>query len=230
MSMELPSVAPLRPEPRSPTSEDAAQSSARLSKVAPVQRTRRKRGILVYDLETYATGFADPNWVPQVITCVAWTFLDSGDVRSEASIDYAEWGMMPHLQSEAILRMLEPFLAALDNASAVMTYNGKRFDQPVLNGTMFYCGLPPLSEVKVYDLHDFGKIKGVKRGLDNIAVHLGAKEEKLAMNHAQWAEGYLEPGWKTIKERARSDVRLTEEVYHLKNELGWIRPPKMWVP
>ena len=31
--------------------------------------------LLVYDLETYATGFADPNWVPQVVTCVAWKWL-----------------------------------------------------------------------------------------------------------------------------------------------------------
>ena len=203
--------------------------SVRLSTVGAIRR-RRLRGILVYDLETYATGFADPQWVPQVITCVAWKWLGDDEVRSEASIDYAEPHCMPHLQAGAILSMLEPFLAALDKARAVMTYNGRRFDQPVLNGTMFYCGMPPLEEVKVYDLHDFGKTKGLKRGLDNIAVHLGAAEEKLAMNHSQWALGYQEPHWRMIRERACSDVRLTEEVYQLKDELGWVRPPKVWVP
>ena len=170
------------------------------------------RGLLVYDLETYATGFADPAWVPQVITCVAWKWMGEERAYVEASIDYADPWCMPHLQRHAIREMIDPFLTALGQASAVVTYNGRRFDQPVLNGTMFYVGLPPLPEMKVYDLHDFGKTKGLKRGLDNIAIHLDAAESKLSMNHAEWTEGYLEPWWSTIKDRAESDVRLTEEV------------------
>ena len=191
---------------------------------------KKNERVLVYDLETYATGFADPAWVPQVVTCVAWKWLGEKGTFASASIDYAEPRNMPHLQHEAIKKMILPFLWALEQADAVMTYNGQRFDQPVLNGTMFYVGLPPLQPILNYDLHDFGKIKGVKRGLDNLAVHLGAAEEKLALNHAQWTEGYLEPGWPTIKERAKSDVELTEQVYNLKKEAGWMRPPRKWKP
>ena len=186
--------------------------------------------ILIYDLETYATGFADPSWVPQVVTCVAWKWLGEEDVFARASIDYARPRSMPHLQPTAIKKMTKPFLTALEKADAVITYNGQRFDQPVLNGTMYYIGLPPLRQILNYDLHDFGKVKGVKKGLDNTAVHLGALEHKLALNHAQWTEGYLEPGWPTIKERAKSDVELTEEVFYLKQKAGWLKNPRKWTP
>lgn len=195
-----------------------------------VSLRKRPANLLVYDLETYATGFADPAWVPQVITCVAWKWLGEGAPLATASIDYARARSMPHLQPEAIAKMLRPFLGALKKADAVVTYNGQRFDQPVLNGTMWYLGLPPLEPILNYDLHDFGKVKGAKKGLDNVARHLGAKEEKLSLNHAQWTEGYLEPGWPTVKERAKSDVELTEQVFHLKKEAGWLKPAKRWTP
>ena len=186
--------------------------------------------LLVYDLETYATGFADPSWVPQVVTCVSWKWLDEKPTFVSASIDYAYPMAMPHLQAEAIAKMMQPFLAALKKADGVVTYNGMRFDNPVLNGTAYYVGLPPINPILTYDLHEFGKVKGVKKGLDNTAVHLGAKLEKLSMNHGQWTQGYLEPGWLLIKERAKSDVVLTEEVYHLKKSAGWLKAPRVWKP
>jgi hypothetical protein len=189
--------------------------------------------ILVYDLETYATGFADPSWVPQVVTCVAWKWLGDAKRRTcvSASTDFRDPNCpMPHLDPEAISKMIDPFLEDLSAADAVCTYNGMRFDNPVLNGTMWLSGRAPLDPILTYDLHDFGKVKGVKKGLDNTAVHLGTATEKLSLNHAQWQEGYLEPGWGTIKARAKSDVVLTEEVFRLKQELGWLKPPKRWKP
>lgn len=186
--------------------------------------------LLVYDLETYATGFADPAWVPQVVTCISWKWLHEGEAQVRASIDYAKPRRMPHLQREAIKKMILPFLRELEKADAVVTYNGQRFDHPILNGTMYYIGLRPLEPILNYDLHDFGKVKGVKKGLDNTATHLGATEAKLSLNHAQWTEGYLEPGWPTVKERAKSDVELTEEVYDLKKKAGWLRPARKWQP
>lgn len=188
--------------------------------------------LLVYDLETYATGFADPSWVPQVITCVAWKWYGEPKrlTKARASIDYATPGSMPHLQPEAIREMLDDFLNDLAEADGVVTYNGARFDNPVLNGTQWYIKLPPIGPILTCDLHDFGRTKGIKKGLDNTAVHLGAAEKKLAMNHAEWGEGYLETGWLTIKARAKSDVILTEQVYDLKKNLGWLKPPRMWKP
>jgi hypothetical protein len=192
--------------------------------------------IRVYDVETYATGFADPAWVPQVVTCVAWKWLDDPDGPTSVpevstSEDYrSPYCPMPHLDPRAINRMLLPFGTAYAEADAVVTYNGTRFDQPILNAMAWYVGGSPLMEKMVYDLHAFGKVKGMKKGLDNVAIHLGVAEGKQAMNHAQWQAAYLEPGWPTIKARAMSDVRLTEAVYHAVKNEGWLRQPRRWRP
>jgi hypothetical protein len=192
--------------------------------------------LLVYDVETYATGFADPAWVPQVVTCVSWKWLDEpGGLTSDPEVSTSEdyrspYCPMPHLDPRAIGAMLVPFAHAYAEADAVITYNGMRFDQPVLNAMAWYVGVPPLPETMVYDLHGFGRVKGMKKGLDNIAAHLGVTREKQAMNHAQWQAAYLEPGWGTIKARAISDVLLTEAVYHAVKDDGWLREPRRWRP
>jgi DNA polymerase elongation subunit (family B) len=191
---------------------------------------------LVYDVETYATGFADPAWVPQVVTCIAWKWLDEqGGPDSETfvitSTDYRDIHCpMPHLDQRAIREMLTDFLPYYQAADAVITYNGARFDQPILNGSMWYAGGPPLPETTVYDLHAFGKTKGMKKGLDNVAIHLGVTEGKQAMNHAEWQAAYLEEGWPAIKSRAVSDVVLTEAVYYAIKSNGWLRPARRWKP
>jgi hypothetical protein len=193
--------------------------------------------LLVYDVETYATGFADPAWVPQVVTCIAWKWLGEQEESLEASVyvstseDHrSPYCPMPHLDPAAINAMLLPFARAYHEADAVITYNGTRFDQPVLNAMGWYVGGPPLPEKLVYDLHAFGKVKGMKKGLDNVAIHLGLEQEKQAMNHAQWQAAYLEPGWPTIKSRAVTDVLLTEAVYHAVKNEGWLRQPRRWRP
>lgn len=195
-------------------------------------KTTPKR-FLVYDVETYATGFADPAWVPQVITCVAWKW--AGDsarkTRVLTSTDFRDaFCPMPHLDPQAIQFMLEPFLEEYDQADAVITYNGARFDQPVTNAMQWYCDLPPLKPKMVYDLHAFGRVKGMKKGLDNVAIHLNVPGHKQAMNHAQWQAAYLEEGWPLIKTRAKSDVILTENVYLAVKERGWLKPARGWKP
>jgi DNA polymerase elongation subunit (family B) len=191
---------------------------------------------LVYDVETYATGFADPAWVPQVVTCIAWKWLDEqGGPESEVfvstSTDYRQRACpMPHLDPRAIREMLIDFVPYYAEADEVITYNGARFDQPVLNSMLWYIGAPPLLPTTVIDLHAFGKVKGMKKGLDNVAAHLGLAEQKQAMNHAEWQAAYLEEGWPTIKSRAVSDVLLTEAVYHAVKNNSWLRPARRWKP
>ncbi len=187
---------------------------------------------LVYDVETYATGFADPAWVPQVVTCIAWKWLDDeGDVFVSTSEDYrSPYVPMPHLSPLSIRMMLADFILAYIEADEVITYNGARFDQPILNAMMWYVGGKPLRATTVYDLHAFGKVKGMKKGLDNVALHLGVEAEKQAMNHAEWQAAYLEPGWPTIKSRAASDVLLTEAVFNAMNERDWVKPAEGWYP
>jgi hypothetical protein len=189
-----------------------------------------KPKILVYDVETYAVGFADPAWVPQVPTCIAWKFLGR-PAYVATSLDFRDlYCPMPHLDPAGIRDMLEEFQIYYDEADAVVTYNGLRFDQPVLNGARHYAGMSELAPKPVYDLHLLGKVKGVKKGLDNLAVHYGLRGKKQAMNHAQWQAAYLEEDWPTIQSRAVSDVKLTEQLYFKLDEIGRLRPPKEWRP
>jgi hypothetical protein len=194
-----------------------------------VKITTTPKKALFYDIETLATGFADPRWVPQVITCMAWSWKGSERVKHAAVCDFTD-NQMPHLDPEALKEMLDKFFQDAGEADIVIGHNLRRFDQPVLNGACFYAGFPPLGQILVQDTMDFGKIKGVKKGLDNLAVQLEVDLKKLSMNHAEWQVGYREPGWGTIKSRCRSDVRLNKQVYYALEELGWLAPPKMWKP
>lgn len=192
------------------------------------------KNLIVYDLETYATGFADPSYVPQVITCIAWKKLGEPQTstRVTAFDDFRDKdNPMGHLDPVAIRAMMELFLPDLDESDGVITYNGSRFDNPVLNGSYEYAGFHgDLGDIFTYDLHDFGKVKGLKKGLDNTAYRLGVLEEKLSLNHAQWQGrvGYQEPGLWTVKKRASSDVWLTEQVWWVRREMDRIRPGKWW--
>jgi len=190
---------------------------------------------LVYDVESYATGFADPDWVPQVVTCIAWKWKDEIDGPTSVpevrtSIDVMFGVPMPHLDPRGIRMMLADFILAYHAADEVITYNGARFDQPILNAMLWYVGGRPLPPIDVYDLHRFGAVKGMKKGLDNVAVALGVAAEKQAMNHAEWQAAYLEPGWPTIKSRAMSDVLLTEAVFDAVEAKGWLKPAERWYP
>jgi hypothetical protein len=187
--------------------------------------------LLVYDVETYATGFADPAWVPQVVTCIAWKWYGEDVGYSSTSTDWRDpLCPMPHLDPQAIRNMLAEFVPFYLGADAVITYNGARFDQPVLNAMLWYTGGRPLKPTSVYDLHRFGSVKGMKKGLDNVAIHLGVSEEKQAMNHAEWQRAYLEPGWPKIQARAESDVVITEQVFDAVHAKGWLKPAEGWSP
>ena len=186
---------------------------------------------LVYDVESYATGFADPAWVTQVVTCIALKWYGADEVEVRTSLENSFQACpMPHLDPGAIQRMLSDFMEDYAQADAVITYNGSRFDQPILNAMMWYVGGTPLPPKDMYDLHRFGVVKGMKKGLDNVAVQLGVAAEKQAMNHAEWQAAYLEPGWPTIQSRATSDVLLTEAVFDAVEAKGWLKPAERWYP
>src|SRR5690349_13816195 len=65
-------------------SKSISPSLMRISSV-PVLRSKPEsppKNILDFDVETIAAGFADPDWVPQKITCVAWSWVGEDTVHS----------------------------------------------------------------------------------------------------------------------------------------------------
>ena len=192
-------------------------------------QTVRPLRVLAFDFEALATGYADPAWVPQVTTVISSSWLDEEYIETLAVCDFTK-SQMPHIQKDAQREMLGIFLEQYEQADVVSFHNGLRFDQPVLNGMCWWTGLPKISAKLATDTIRLGKVKGVKKGQDNIGVLLGVPVHKLSLNHEEWVDAYAEPGWPIVKERCRSDVEQHKLIRARMLELGWLDGARLWRP
>lgn len=193
----------------------------RLETVARVEER-----ILDFDIETVAAGFADPQWVPQKVTCVAWSWVGSDEV--EALTCGGSAGLYEKPERRA--RMLARFRRVFDEATMVTGHNLLRFDLPVLNADLIRLGLPPLGPVRVQDTMRIVRTKGLKKGLDNLSGMLKTLAKKEAKDWQEWEDAYAVPGWPEVISRARSDVALHKEVRAAMLERGLVRAPITWRP
>lgn len=188
------------------------------------RRTKRLR-ILDFDIETIAAGFDDPQWVPQKITCVAWSWIGSDEI--EAKIATSE-GLFS--RPERRRKMLEPLLAAIDEADMVTGHNILRFDLPVVNAECLRLGLPTLGALLAQDTMRLVRSKGFKKGQDNLVSLTGGPEPKLALSWQDWQHAYEEKGWATVVERCVSDVRGHKVLRQELLDRGWLKEPVTWRP
>lgn len=182
--------------------------------------------VLDFDCETMAAGFADPQWVPQKVTCIAWSWVGSDRVEVHTC------GGSAGLYEEAWRRraLLGMFRTAYDEADMVTGHNLLRFDLPVLNADMIRLGLPPLGTKLVQDTMRLPRTKGLKKGQDNLAGLVETYERKLALDWQQWEDAYATPGWPVVMDRARSDVIMHKELRAALLERGLLRTPIHWRP
>ena len=129
---------------------------------------------------------------------------------------------------------LENIWALLDEADAVVHYNGTRFDIPTLNREFVLANLPPTSHYHQIDL-----LKTVRRNfrfqsnkLDFVAQQLGlgakTQHKGMALWHGVMADNIAD--WKMMERYNRQDVQLTQKLY--KKLLPWIHNHPnvgMWV-
>lgn len=193
----------------------------------------KKLKLLYFDCETVAAGFADPDWVPQRITCISWSWEGQDKVHSALRRNGAE-------------EMLTKFVEAFNEADIVVAHNIKRFDLKVLNADLMRMkaegkNVPLLTPKLVIDTMDLPKAKGFKKGLDDIATLLDLPTEKLSLNHRQWEMAYgwdkiiegkavTRRDWDVVKKRCESDVILLKMVRQKLMELGFLGPAKRWTP
>jgi DNA polymerase elongation subunit (family B) len=182
--------------------------------------------VLDFDIETIAAGFADPDWVPQKVTCIAWSWIGSDEVNVMTC------GGSRGLYEDPGMRrsMLVTFLRSYNRADMVTGHNLLRFDLPVLNADIMRLGLPPLGPVLVQDTMRIPRSKGFKKGQDNLAGLLETYERKLALDWQQWEEAYATEGWPVVKDRARSDVIMHKEMRAKLLERGMLKAPTTWRP
>lgn len=180
--------------------------------------------VLDFDCETMAAGFADPQWVPQKVTCIAWSWVGSDHVEVQTCGGSAGLYEEPWRRRD----LLAAFREVYDTADMVTGHNLLRFDLPVLNADMIRLGLPPLGPKLVQDTMRLPRTKGLKKGQDNLAGLVETYERKLALDWQQWEDAYATPGWPVVKDRARSDVIMHKELRAALLERGLLRSPIHW--
>jgi DNA polymerase elongation subunit (family B) len=179
--------------------------------------------ILDFDLETIAAGFADPEWVPQKITCVAWGWVGEEAVQSRICTPMGLFGQT-HLRRE----MLAELLNVISSADMVTGHNIERFDLPVINAECMRLGLEPIRSVLSQDTKRLVKSKGFKKGQDNLGGLFKTEEQKMALDWQAWQLAYEEQGWTTVRERCESDVIMHKQLREKLIPLGYLRRPRVW--
>jgi DNA polymerase elongation subunit (family B) len=188
-----------------------------------VVRTTKTLKILDFDVETVAAGFADPNWVPQKITCVAWSWIGEEKVESRVCGPMGLFGK-PELRT----KMLKPLMDAINEADMLTGHNIIRFDLPVINSECMRLGLPVVPTKLVQDTMRLMRSKGFKKGQDNIGRMLKLSEEKQAMDWQQWQDAYDEAGWAGIRSRCETDIIQHKTMRVELLELGLLKTPTLW--
>lgn len=186
-------------------------------------RTESAR-VLDFDIEAVAAGYGDPQWVPQRVTAIAWSWTDRPTIKVRTRLD-------------GPLAMYEPFLRDLREADMVTGHNLLRYDLPVIQADLIRCHIQSLPELLVQDTMRLVKTKGLKKGQDNLSgLFRGLK--KLEMSWQEWEDAYEwdyliaggRPTWKKIKQRCRSDVKQHKQMRESLLEEGLLKPPVRWKP
>lgn len=177
-----------------------------------------------FDLETLAAGFADPNWVPQKITCAAWSWI------GEREVHHVITGKDGFFNARLRSLRLQPLLDAISAADAVTGHNLIRFDLPVLNAELMRGGAGPLEPIAVQDTIKLPKAKGFKKGQDNLSSVLGTNAKKKALTWVEWDEAYETDGWPEVIDRCVSDVKQHKEMRAALLKAGWEKPTVDWKP
>ena len=162
--------------------------------------------------------------MPQKITCVAWSWIGSGEITSDVC---GPMGL--YYEPEKRADMLFTLLVLIAQADMVTGHNLLRFDLPVLNAEAMRLGLEPVRKVLVQDTMRLPKSKGFKKGQDALGGLYQTEQQKQQMDWEAWDRAYSEPGWPKVRDRAESDVRMHMEIREGLLDDGLLKPPVWWV-
>lgn len=121
--------------------------------------------------------------------------------------------------------MLKKIHDLIDEADAVIHYNGSKFDMPTLNKEFLLHKFPPPSPVKNIDLLQVAKkqFRFVSNKLDYVSQALGLGKKTEHMGHDLWIQCMANnpEAWALMEEYNKNDVVLLEKVYY--KFRPWIR-------
>lgn len=125
------------------------------------------------------------------------------------------YSLYTHTQKQMLRRMHK----LLDEADAVIHYNGKKFDIPWLNREFLQLGMPPPSPFKQIDLVITVKkeFRFPSNKLDFVSRALGIGQKVKHEGHELWVGCMMnDPAcWAKMEEYNRGDVTLLEKLYYV---------------
>lgn len=128
------------------------------------------------------------------------------------------------LNTSTFEAMLEDLWSLLDEADAVVHYNGQKFDIPTINREFVRLGWEPPTPYKQIDLYQIVKkqFRFASNKLDFVAQELGigSKLEHKGMELWRGCMDGNEADWKVMEKYNKQDVVLVEDLY--KRLLPWI--------
>lgn len=120
--------------------------------------------------------------------------------------------------------MLEELHTLLDQADAVVHYNGTKYDIPTINKDFLLAGMAPPSPYKQIDLYRTvrSKFKFPSNKLDYVAERLGVGCKHAHEGHELWVKCMAgnAAAWKRMKKYNIQDVKLLRGLYE--KLLPWI--------
>jgi len=120
--------------------------------------------------------------------------------------------------------MIKKIHGLIDEADAIIHYNGSKFDMPTLNKEFLLHNLPPPSPVKQIDLLQTSRnrFKFTSNKLDYVAQALGVGEKVKHIGHELWIRCMNKDpeAWAMMKKYNKHDVVILERVYE--KMIGWI--------
>jgi len=121
--------------------------------------------------------------------------------------------------------MVRGIHSLIDEADAVIHYNGTKFDMPTLNKEFLLFEMSPPSPYKQIDLLQTARkqFRFPSNKLDYVARSLGLGTKTKHTGHELWLKcmNKDEKAWKLMERYNKQDVKLLEKVYH--RLLPWIK-------
>lgn len=141
----------------------------------------------------------------------------------------AKWHNNKEVMFESVMsdeyEMLEGMFNLLDEADAVVHYNGKKFDIPTLNKEFIQVGLGVPSPYHQIDLYQVVRkqFRFPSNKLDYVskALGLGSKVKHMGMDLWKKCMDGDEAAWKSMERYNKQDVRLLPKLYD--ELLPWIK-------
>jgi hypothetical protein len=182
------------------------------------------RSILDFDIETRRIGFFTagkfgPDGCEPI--AIAWSWVGTEDIHVRT------------LEETPLPEMLLWFKQVYDLADIVTGHYIRRFDLPIINGSLMEHRLPLLGEKRAWDTKlEMIKKAGIGASQENLSMMYELAEQKFSMSDHRWRQAarLTKEGMAAARTRVVDDVIQHKQLRLVMIEEGALKSPKLWKP